>query len=95
MPLPSKALSSDARITIFTSSDLDSHFNDLYDDLHAPETEHTWQKIERALLHIQAITRGGATKYVEFVALLKDAAGPINNALLSERTKLSGTAETC
>ncbi|EST05788.1 CLASP N-terminal domain protein [Kalmanozyma brasiliensis GHG001] len=92
MPLPSKALSADAKISIASVSDLHSHFDDLYDDLHAPETEHTWQKIERALLHIQAITRGGAPKYNEFVALLKEAAGPINNALLSERTKLSGTA---
>ncbi|CDS00432.1 hypothetical protein [Sporisorium scitamineum] len=90
--MPSRTLASDAKITIASFSDLHSHFDDLYDDLHTPETEHTWQKIERALLHIQAITRGGAPKYGEFVALLKDAAAPINNALLSERTKLSGTA---
>ncbi len=93
--MPSKTgLGSDAKISISSVTELHSHFDELYDDLHAPETEHTWQKIERALLHIQAITRGGATKYYpEFVALIKDAgAGPINNALLSERTKLSGTA---
>ncbi|CBQ70986.1 conserved hypothetical protein [Sporisorium reilianum SRZ2] len=90
--MPSRTLASDAKINIASVSDLHSHFDELYDDLHASETEHTWQKIERALAHIQAITRGGATKYAEFVALLKDAAAPINNALLSERTKLSGTA---
>ncbi|KAJ9478702.1 CLASP_N domain-containing protein [Pseudozyma hubeiensis] len=90
--MPAKSLSSDSKITIASLSDLHSHFDELYPDLLAAETEHTWQKIERALLHIQAITRGGATKYPEFISLLKDAADPINNALLSERTKLSGTA---
>lgn len=90
--MPAKSLSSDSKITIASLSDLHSHFDELFPDLFAAETEHTWQKIERALLHIQAITRGGATKYPEFVSLLKDSADPINNALLSERTKLSGTA---
>lgn len=90
--MPSRTLASDAKIHVSSLTDLHTHFDDLYDDLHSPETEHTWQKIERALLHIQAITRGGATKYPEFVSLLKDASSPICNALLSERTKLSGTA---
>ncbi|TKY87751.1 hypothetical protein EX895_003332 [Sporisorium graminicola] len=90
--MPSRTLAPDAKINIASASDLHSHFDELYDDLYAPETEHTWQKIERALVHIQAITRGGATKHAEFVALLKEAAAPISNALLSERTKLSGTA---
>lgn len=87
-----QSIGSDAKITITSASDVQTHFDELYDDLCTPETEHTWQKIECAISHIHAITRGGATKHVEFITLLKNAADPINNALLSERTKLSGTA---
>ncbi|SPO32183.1 uncharacterized protein UTRI_02740 [Ustilago trichophora] len=91
--MPSKPYSNnDAKINIASAFELHGHFDEIYADLHSPETEHTWQKIERALLHIQAITRGGATKFPEFVSLLKQYATPINNSLLSERTKLSGTA---
>lgn len=91
--MPSKpTIATDAKITLTSPSELHAHFDELYDDLHAAETEHTWQKIERALLHIQAITRGGAAKFANFVSLLKENAAPVNNALLSERTKLSGTA---
>ncbi|SNX83595.1 uncharacterized protein MEPE_02302 [Melanopsichium pennsylvanicum] len=90
--MPSKPSVSDVKITLTSVTDLRCHFDEIYNDLHLPETEHTWQKIERALLHIQAITRGGATKFPEFVTLLKENAAPFNNSLLSERTKLSGTA---
>lgn len=86
------SIATDAKIAVHTSTDLYSHFSELSVNLHLAETEHTWQKIEQSLLHIQAITRGGAAKFSEFVPLLKENASPINNALLSERTKLSGTA---
>ncbi|GAK64125.1 uncharacterized protein PAN0_004c2334 [Moesziomyces antarcticus] len=87
-----KALASDAKIVVASACELEAHFAELQADLHLAETEHTWYKIEQSLLYIQAITRGGATKLADFVALIKEAAGPINGALLSERTKLSGTA---
>ncbi|SPO25155.1 uncharacterized protein UTRI_02740_B [Ustilago trichophora] len=91
--MPSKPNSqNDAKINITSAVELHAHFDEIHSDLHSPETEHTWQKIQRALLHIHAITRGGATKFTEFVSLLKQNATPINNSLLSERTKLSGTA---
>lgn len=84
---------SDAKIAIDSASSLHSHFLDLTPSLHLPETEHTWQKIESALLHIQAITRGGAAKFPsDLISLLRENAGPLQNSLLSERTKLSGTA---
>ncbi|SPC63960.1 uncharacterized protein UHOD_03719 [Ustilago sp. UG-2017b] len=90
--MPASTLSSEAKITIHSAKEVYEHFSDLSTNLHLPETEHTWQKIEQSLLHIQAITRGGATKFPDFIPLLKENASPINDALLSERTKLSGTA---
>ncbi|UTT96871.1 hypothetical protein NDA17_001067 [Ustilago hordei] len=90
--MPASTLSSEAKITMHSAKEVYEHLSDLSTNLHLPETEHTWQKIEQSLLHIQAITRGGATKWPDFIPLLKENASPINDALLSERTKLSGTA---
>ncbi|KAJ1034997.1 hypothetical protein NDA18_000602 [Ustilago nuda] len=90
--MPASTLSSEAKITMHSAKEVYEHLSDLSTNLHLPETEHTWQKIEQSLLHIQAITRGGATKWPDFIPLLRENASPINDALLSERTKLSGTA---
>ncbi|PWZ01618.1 hypothetical protein BCV70DRAFT_205364 [Testicularia cyperi] len=91
MPRSSKQ-SQEAKISINSSQELDDHFYELQSDLLLPETEHTWQKIEKALARLQALTRGGAFKYANFVPHVKHCSQPINNSLLSERTILSGTA---
>ncbi|PWN47483.1 hypothetical protein IE53DRAFT_247746 [Violaceomyces palustris] len=82
----------DARITITTSSELHSHLNQIRDDLQVPETEETWQRLDGALQRLQAITKGGATKLNDYVPLVKTISQPLVNSLLSERTRLSGTA---
>ncbi|EPQ29888.1 uncharacterized protein PFL1_02561 [Pseudozyma flocculosa PF-1] len=82
----------DAKVAVTTLSELNSHFAQLKLDLALPETEDSWQKLDRALARLQAITKGGAAKFPEYIPLLKQIAAPINNSLLSERTRLSGTA---
>lgn len=92
---PTKAGSAhDGKIPVTTLSELVGHMHELGRELSLPETEDTWAKLERALLRLQAITKGGGAKYADFVSLVmhKSIAAPINSALLSERTRLSGTA---
>lgn len=83
----------DDRIAITSSTDLTAHFRTIQDALSEPETEHSWQRLDRALFRLEAITKGGAYKWHdEYVPFLKLIAGPISRSLLSERTRLSGTA---
>lgn len=75
-----------------SNAELQFQFGLLSHALHLVETEDSWQKIEGALAKLETLTKGGAYKYDAFIPLLKEHAAPIVNSLLSERTKLSGTA---
>ncbi|KAN0060036.1 hypothetical protein ACQY0O_008009 [Thecaphora frezii] len=89
---PSSRQAQDAKITITSAHELHAHFTELAHLLSVPETEDTWQKLDCALAKLQAITKGGATKFPHYVSQLKQLSQPIINSLLSERTRLSGTA---
>lgn len=80
------------RVVIGSAQDLQYHFDSLLPALHLTETEDSWQKIEKSLVKLEVITKSGGYKYDGFPLLFKSVAQPIINSLLSERTKLSGTA---
>lgn len=75
-----------------SSAELQFQFGQLAPALHLIETEDSWQKIDGALTKLETITKSGGYKNDTFIILIKDHAQPIVNSLLSERTKLSGTA---
>ncbi|KAJ1808177.1 hypothetical protein LPJ75_004636, partial [Coemansia sp. RSA 2598] len=56
------------------------------------EHEETWQRIDDALKGLVSLVKAGATKFETFVPTMKPAVKFINSAILSERTRLSGTA---
>lgn len=80
------------RVTINNTSELQHHFDSTLPALQLVESEDTWQKIEKSLIKLEVITKSGGYKYELFPSLFKSVAQPVINSLLSERTKLSGTA---
>ena len=80
------------RIPITTDEDLDALLVQLEPALNMRETEHSWEYIDAALARFQAATRGGAHKVPSYVSAVRGIAGVITTSLLSERTRLSGTA---
>lgn len=67
----------DDRIPITSAAELAVHFRSIQDALAEKETEHSWQRLDRALFKLEAITKGGAYKYEDFVAFMKSIAGPL------------------
>ncbi|KLO09117.1 hypothetical protein SCHPADRAFT_834397 [Schizopora paradoxa] len=62
-------------------------------DLSLNETEETWDKIARAVQYLEAIAKGTTQDlFPELVSAVKLLARPITNALLSDRSRLSGHA---
>lgn len=65
----------------------------MQDAISRTETEETWEAIARALSRFAALCNGNAARYPsDLVAALRASSRPINSALISERTRLSGTA---
>jgi hypothetical protein len=56
---------------VASAAALAEHFAALAEQLAEPESEDSWQRLERALLRLEALTKGGAYKYDEYVPLLK------------------------
>ncbi|CAH1768779.1 20786_t:CDS:2 [Entrophospora sp. SA101] len=57
------------------------------------ESETNWRNFERALIQLIEITREGVSHYeTEYISGIKSLKQPIQNSILTERTKLSGTA---
>ncbi|PWN32559.1 uncharacterized protein FA14DRAFT_191652 [Meira miltonrushii] len=75
-----------------SSAELQFQLGQLIPALHLVETEDSWQKIDGALSKLETITKSGAYKNEAFVPLIKEHSAPIVTSLLSERTKLSGSA---
>ena len=77
-----------------TREELQAYFDELQGSLAEVETEDTWQRLDKALAKLEQITKGGGYKLDNFVPLIKDKliSRPIINSLLSERTRISGTA---
>ncbi|KAJ2384542.1 hypothetical protein GGI23_006906, partial [Coemansia sp. RSA 2559] len=69
-----------------------SSFKTLIVRLDVVEHEETWQQIDNALKDLTSLVKAGATKLDAFASLMKQASKYLNNAIISERTRLSGTA---
>ncbi|CAO1630507.1 unnamed protein product [Sympodiomycopsis kandeliae] len=80
------------RIPITSSGQLTSQLKPIEDALSEKETEHSWQKLDKALTQLEVVTKNGGYKFEHFVSFMNRIAGPLARSLLSERTKLSGTA---
>jgi len=75
---------------------LASYFPSIKSSLSEPETEDSWQRLNKALHRLELITKGGAYKFDEFVRLLKDkeVCDPIINSV-SERGEEAGGGGGC
>ncbi|KAM0791723.1 hypothetical protein ACM66B_003992 [Microbotryomycetes sp. NB124-2] len=84
------------RIPVTSFSQLQSELNALLSWLQKDETEHSWEQIDKALKRFHAVVRGGSAKQYpeELCRGLRDkpVATGIIRCLISERTRLSGTA---
>ncbi|CAI2191410.1 8508_t:CDS:2 [Funneliformis geosporum] len=80
-------------IQVESASQLDYEIKQMVEKFQEKETEHTWSGFDAALARLIAITRGSATLYEKnYISGIKTLRQPIINSLLTERTKLSGTA---
>lgn len=57
---------------IATEGDLEHALTSLVPAMNMPETEETWDRIERALSQLQAYTKEGASKVPTYVAHVRD-----------------------
>lgn len=72
---------------------LDRELELIREDIELIESEETWDKILAAILRISALAKGSAADYpTQLVAGCKRLARPINNSMISERSRLSGAA---
>ncbi|KAJ1669652.1 hypothetical protein GGF38_002092, partial [Coemansia sp. RSA 25] len=76
------------------ASDFEAKFRTLLTKLDVVEGEETWGQIDTALKGLISLVQAGATKFETFVPTMKQAIKHINSAIISERTRLSGTALT-
>ncbi|KAJ2890560.1 hypothetical protein IWW38_004067, partial [Coemansia aciculifera] len=77
-----------------SASDFEAKFRTLLTRLDVVEGEETWGQIDTALKGLTSLVQAGATKFETFVPTMKQAVKHINSAIISERTRLSGTALT-
>ncbi|CAO1619585.1 unnamed protein product [Parajaminaea phylloscopi] len=82
----------EGRIPVASAVELAAHFESIEYALAQKETEDSWERIDKGLLKLEAVAKGGGYKFDEFVGHMKAVAGPLTRSLLSERTRLSGTA---
>lgn len=57
---------------IASEADLEHALAPLMPIMELPETEETWDRIERALADLQGLTKKGATKVPTYVARIRD-----------------------
>ncbi|CAB4477302.1 uncharacterized protein OCT59_016360 [Rhizophagus irregularis] len=80
-------------IKVESASQLDNEIKQIVERFQEKETEHTWSGFDDSLTRLIAITRGGAVLYEKnYILGIKSLRQPIINSILTERTKLSGTA---
>ncbi|CAG8586241.1 8660_t:CDS:2, partial [Acaulospora morrowiae] len=80
-------------IKVESAGQLDNEIKKIQEIFQQKETEHTWQLFDDALKRLIALSRGGATNYEKiFINSIKSLRQPILDSLLTERTRLSGTA---
>ncbi|RGB36643.1 clasp N-terminal domain-containing protein [Rhizophagus diaphanus] len=80
-------------IKVESASQLDNEIKQIVERFQEKETEHTWSGFDDSLTRLIAITRGSAVLYEKnYILGIKSLRQPIINSILTERTKLSGTA---
>ena len=79
-------------VVIASDADLDVAVSSLVPVLDLVETEETWDRIDHALAQFQVLTKCGATKVPSYIMRVHEFAPCISRSLLSDRTRLSGTA---
>ncbi|KAI9140556.1 clasp N terminal-domain-containing protein [Paraphysoderma sedebokerense] len=79
-------------IPLRDAADLDKEFKSLCVLFQDKESEHTWELFDTALRRLGGLLRGGANNFDAFLPGIKALKQPICNSMLTERTRLSGTA---
>ncbi|KAJ2551831.1 hypothetical protein EV175_003546 [Coemansia sp. RSA 1933] len=74
------------------AGDFEAKFKTLIVKLDVVEHEETWQQIDNALKNLTSLVKAGATKLDTFSTQMKQVSKYLNSAIISERTRLSGTA---
>ncbi|RUS21942.1 clasp N terminal-domain-containing protein [Endogone sp. FLAS-F59071] len=78
--------------SIPTAAEFDGEIKRLLYLFQDKETDSTWESFDKALKDLSSWARLGAYEYQSFVPAIKALKTPIVNSLLTERTRLSGTA---
>ncbi|KAJ1982532.1 hypothetical protein H4R35_000255 [Dimargaris xerosporica] len=80
-------------LKVSSAADLETYLPAVRQGLQAKEGEGTWRLIDDAINTLAALVRGGAIAYPSFHSELATLATPfLTDALLTERTRLSGSA---
>ena len=79
-------------VCISSDAELEAYVAPLRPKLALAETENSWAKIDAALVQLRVITKSGGARVPSYVDIIREVAPCITQSLLSERTKLSGTA---
>lgn len=87
------SLSADAThsVQISSGADLAAYFDDIEHALAEKETEHSWERLDRALLKLEAVAKGGGYKFEDFVPRMKAVAGPISRSVSPSTTHVINT----
>ncbi|CAG8839238.1 12781_t:CDS:2, partial [Racocetra persica] len=76
-----------------SAAQLENEIKKIQETFQAKETEHTWQLFDDALKRLVSLSRGGAINYEKtFISGIKSLRQPILDSILTDRTRLSGTA---
>ncbi|PVU94160.1 hypothetical protein BB560_005956, partial [Smittium megazygosporum] len=75
-----------------STQDLERKLDCIFSDLSLDETEDSWSKIDASLKNLASLSIAGALKYPVFVSGLESNSSFISRSILTERTRLSGTA---
>ena len=72
---------------------LECELDSIRDKLAIPESEESWDTLAKAIVRFTTLINNGASNFPNEVATgLRSLARPLNNAVLSERSRLSGAA---
>ncbi|KAI8802572.1 clasp N-terminal domain-containing protein [Cladochytrium replicatum] len=88
---PQSSAQQNAAIHLDAPSQLDAELKMMLPIFEVPESEDTWERFEEALSRLAAIVRG-SNHLPNIVQVLRKLRIPINNSMLTERTRLSRTA---
>ncbi|CAG8609025.1 161_t:CDS:2, partial [Dentiscutata heterogama] len=82
-----------SEIKVESAAQLENEIKKIQETFQVKETEHTWQLFDDALKRLVSLSRGGAINYEKiFISGIKSLRQPILDSILTERTRLSGTA---